>query len=280
MADSFQQFAPHLWVQQSRYYSTNSGVFIDQGQAALIDPGLAPDEIEEISRFLSGKKARAELIILTHAHWDHILGTAGFPGAKILAHRNFLNEITGETGDRLRQEVEKSCQKLQFPQSGRFNLPVPDITFSEAMTVTVGHEQLRLIYAPGHTSSDLAVFHAGSGMLWAGDMLSDMEIPLFNQSLIAYEKTLELFSALKCQVVIPGHGQAATSRDEICKRVRHDQTYMLDLHQRVRRMVESRKPLERIVDACGDMVFLNRDENTDAHLTNIKRAYQELSQTV
>ncbi|MHC1784084.1 MAG: MBL fold metallo-hydrolase [Anaerolineaceae bacterium] len=166
--------------------------------------------------FSSGKKARAELIILTHAHWDHILGTAAFPGAKILAHRNFLNEIAGEAGDCLRQKVEKSCQENHFPQPGWFVLPAPDITFSNAMTITVGREQLLLISAPGHASSGLAVFHIASGMLWAGDMLSDIEIPLLNQSLIAYEKTLGLFSGLDSRVVIPGHGQATTSCDEVC----------------------------------------------------------------
>jgi hydroxyacylglutathione hydrolase len=277
MADSFQQITSHLWVQQSRFYSTNSGVFIDQGQAALIDPGLTPAEIEEIGRFLSGKKARAELIILTHAHWDHILGTASFPGAKILAHRNFLNEIAGEAGDRLRQKVEKSCQELQFPKSNRFILPAPDITFSDAMTITVGREQLRLIYTPGHNPSGLAVFHAESGMLWAGDMLSDIEIPLFNQSLTAYEKTLELFSTLDCRVVIPGHGHATANRNEICLRIQRDQAYIVDLRVRVKGTIESRKPLERAIENCSNMIYHHRDENVSGHLTNIEQAYQELS---
>jgi len=42
-------FLPELWVGQSDYFLTNSGLFMHGGQAVLIDPGVRRDEIDAMA---------------------------------------------------------------------------------------------------------------------------------------------------------------------------------------------------------------------------------------
>ena len=73
-------FTPDLWVAQSDYFLTNSGIFIRDGQAVLIDPCMRRDEIDAIAEFVQAQHAAPRWLVLTHSHWDHILGPERFPG--------------------------------------------------------------------------------------------------------------------------------------------------------------------------------------------------------
>ena len=42
---ALRRLARGVWVRQSATFATNSGVVIDGPEAALIDPGLTPDDV-------------------------------------------------------------------------------------------------------------------------------------------------------------------------------------------------------------------------------------------
>ena len=83
----------------------NSGTLISKGQACLIDPGLRPDEIKAISDFVAERGAVPQTIILTHAHWDHLLGPERLPGFKTIAHVNDLAELEGGRNARIQWQI-------------------------------------------------------------------------------------------------------------------------------------------------------------------------------
>src|SRR5438270_9548780 len=89
MAQTFSQLAPHFWVTQSELFHTNSGIWIAAGDACLVDPGIYPEEIAGIVRFVADLGATVRMIILTHSHWDHILGPEHFPGVRVLAQAEY-----------------------------------------------------------------------------------------------------------------------------------------------------------------------------------------------
>src|SRR5207237_1298579 len=68
MLPAYTQLTPNLYVAQSRLFHTNQGIFVSEGQACLVDPGIYPDEIEAIARFVSKQSASAQAIILPHTH--------------------------------------------------------------------------------------------------------------------------------------------------------------------------------------------------------------------
>ena len=86
----FEQFTPYLWVAQSRLFVTNSGILVDGTEACLIDPGIYPDEIEAIAHFMTARGVAPRSIVLTHGHWDHILGPEHFPGVSVIVHSFYV----------------------------------------------------------------------------------------------------------------------------------------------------------------------------------------------
>lgn len=276
MSRTFEQITPNLWLLQSEYFQTNSGVFIDNGQAALIDPGITPDETETFFRILKEKRARPEVILLTHAHWDHILGPQMFPGVKVIAQKNYLKETSGESGDRLKKRVDRFYDEINCLQKQAFCIPQPDLTFEDSLEVTIGKQRLNLMQAPGHAASQMAVYDAENGMLWAADMLSDIEIPLVSQHLASYEKTLSQFSNLDIRVLIPGHGSATTNNSEIRERINSDIAYLVELRRRVEESIREGKTSEKTVDYCRNMTFKHPGENAAEHQMNVEKAFLEL----
>lgn len=105
MSQTWEQWSPELWTAQSSLYATNSGVFVSGGQACLIDPGILPQEVQAIGRFVEERDAEVRAIVLTHGHWDHLLGVAAFTGAPVVAQALYARTIAGERAQRILAQV-------------------------------------------------------------------------------------------------------------------------------------------------------------------------------
>ena len=89
MSPDFRQFSPILWVKQNVPFATNTGILISAGQVCLIDPGFSPSDCADIQEFVNSQDAEIKAVVLTHAHWDHLLGTHYFPEVQVIAHHNY-----------------------------------------------------------------------------------------------------------------------------------------------------------------------------------------------
>lgn len=260
----------------SRLYETNSGVFLSEGQAGLIDPCIFPDEIEAVARFLAGRRATPRFLILTHSHWDHILGPERFPGVEVVAQANYLAEVAGAGGDRIRREIAAWEGEYGLGRERPFAIPAPDQLFAETLVLSVGSLSLLLAHAPGHAADQLVVYHAESATLWASDILSDVEIPFISHSLAAYERTLAVLSTREIRVLVPGHGRPTTDPAEIRARLSGDLAYLAELRERVERVVRQGGAVEEAVAACAGMSFHHPEENAGPHRLNVESVYLEL----
>ncbi|MBU0596234.1 MBL fold metallo-hydrolase, partial [Candidatus Bipolaricaulota bacterium] len=208
MPQSLTQLTRSLCVAQSAFYLTSAGIFVDEGRALLIDPGLLPSDIEAIRDHVAKQGASPQAIVLTHCHWDHILGPERFPGVRAVAQATFPEEARGRRNARFLRQVEEWEGQQAIGRTTPFVIPSPDETVTHNRTLEVGNLALQLMHAPGHAADQLVAYEPGSGALWAADMLSDQEIPYVSHSLAAYERTLAALSALVVQVLVPGHGHA------------------------------------------------------------------------
>lgn len=274
MAIQFTQLTPHLWVTQSALFATNSGVFLSGDEACLIDPGIAPETIEGIARFVADQDATPRAIVLTHAHWDHVMGPEHFPGVPVIAHADYLRVLREHGADLYRQiGVWEAQARIRRPRP--FVLPRPTYTFDTALTLTLGEIRLRMFHAPGHALDQCAVYHAESATLWAADMLSDIEIPLV-LSLNAYEQTLAHLATLDIRVLVPGHGAPTTDAGEIQRRLTADRAYLAELRARVTAAVAAGQTLAETVAACADMPLPCLCDDSTPHTWNVESAYAEL----
>ncbi len=275
MPSTITQLTPHLWIVQSRSLKLNSGIFLSQEAASLIDPGLYPEEIDDLARFVTERGARPEWLVLTHSHWDHVLGPERFPGVKTIAHVNYLAEVEHYDAE-IRREISRWEQQAGVKRETPFVIPRPDETFETETTIAVGALMLRLTHVPGHAADQLAIYHAESRTLWASDILSDQEIPFVSDNLAAYERTLAMLAGWDIRALVPGHGSATTDRAEIQKRLDEDRAYLSELRARVKRAIQQGKSVEETVTACVDMEYRQRADNEFPHKLNVESAYLEL----
>jgi len=274
-AQSFQQLSPNLWVTQSPIFDTNSGIFMDAGQACLIDPGITEEEIRGIARFTLEQGASVQTIILTHGHWDHLLGPEHFPGVKVIAHTEYKHTLA-QRSEAILQQISRWEAQAGILRSQPLRLPQPTLTFEGTLHVSLGRYKLRLIPAAGHAADQIALYEADLGILWAGDMLSNAEIPLVSHNLGAYQDTLARLATLDVRALIPGHGAPTTDPAEIQARFNGDREYLEQLSARVHEAVLAGKSLTETVTACAGIAFRQPPENAGMHQLNVESAFVEL----
>lgn len=178
----------------------------DKGITAVIDPG---DEAATILETVRGEGLAVEAILLTHAHFDHILAA---------------DEVRLETGAPV-YVYEADAPALADPrrsltmlaQSGAGTLQA-DRLLKDGEMLRVGELSVVVLHTPGHTP--------GSCCFWCGDALFSGDT-LFAGSIgrtdfpggddQAMAASLRMLAALEGDIrVFPGHGESTTlSRERV-----------------------------------------------------------------
>jgi hydroxyacylglutathione hydrolase len=193
-------------VTTSRRESTTSTVVVAGSTALLVDPAWDPDELRWIATDLAAAGITVGAGFATHAHHDHVLWHPGFGDAP-----RWASAVVCQTASSERMQLVADLGP-GFPAEladlvGRLRpLGEPVLAWSAgaAEVTLVSHDA----HAPGHT----ALWVPAARVLIAGDMLSDVELPLLEQSSPA--EYVAGLAALRpyvdqAQAIIPGHGSPA-----------------------------------------------------------------------
>ncbi|WP_022877935.1 MBL fold metallo-hydrolase [Microbacterium sp. B19] len=219
------EVAPDVLAATSCVMQTNTTVVVESGRALLIDPGWLPDELDALAAALRERGLTVAEGFATHAHHDHLLWHPFFGDVPRWASARTA-ELAVVERDALVAALGSEFPAELVELMGRVDAGSP--AFDVELVVHDGH-------APGHT----AVWLPGPRVLVAGDMLSDVELPLpFDPDDVpAYERALDVLEpfARAARVVIPGHGSVGS---DALARLEADRRYLAD----VREMGESRDP--------------------------------------
>ena len=169
-------------------------------EAILID---CSDYVEEIIDYVKKNNLKVKYILLTHGHFDHVLGI------------NRMNEVLGakvyvHEGDK-EQVVNTRAVMTMFglPTEGVEN-PKITATLSDAGELTLGNQVIKVIETPGHTPG--GVCYLIGDCLFSGDTLfhgtigrTDLPGGSFQQ--IKHSVKDVLFALDENIKVYPGHGE-------------------------------------------------------------------------
>jgi glyoxylase-like metal-dependent hydrolase (beta-lactamase superfamily II) len=217
VASRLTEVAPTVRVTTSVLYRTAGGVVAGRdGAVLLVDPGVLPGELAGLAAELDAAGLRVAAAAATHAHWDHVLWdeALGAPPrwatartAELLAarRRELVEEPLARWGDEhyVRFEVDLAGRVSAAPPDGALAWPGPPV---------------RLVPAGGHCPGHAAVLVEADGILFAGDMLSEIEVPLPDWELEpdplgAYRAGLDALAAVRgVALVVPGHGSPGDAR--------------------------------------------------------------------
>ncbi len=191
------------------------GLVWGSGGALLVDTGSTLTEaaaIEADVRRLAGGPVTH--IVLTHKHFDHVLGSSMFAGADVYCTPGVVDSLSSATGE-LREDalrhgaepraIDRAIAALRCPEWGLYDAVI-DLG---DRTVVVAHP------GRGHSTSDLVVVAAGTNpgdpvVVFTGDLIEESGDPAIDadSDLASWPASLDRVLALggSGALYVPGHG--------------------------------------------------------------------------
>ena len=196
-------------------------------------------------------------LIYSHHHEDHVSGGEVFSDtATIIAHENAIRGIINEG----------------VPTA------LPDITFSNQMTVKLGGKKVELTYAGLSHSDNLVIMHfPAERAVYAVDFVFAKALPYKDLRTNAYFypewlNSLHKLEKMDFDILIPGHHKVGTHKD-----VRIFRHYLEDLESAVVEGIEAGRSVEELQESITLDEYRNWDLFEEWRALNIKGMYRQLT---
>ncbi|MQY08911.1 MBL fold metallo-hydrolase [Actinomadura macrotermitis] len=228
--------AEGVLVHESEFVQSNAVVVQGRSGVLLIDPGVTGSEIDCLADDLQELGQPVVAGFSTHPDWDHLLW------------HDRLGEVprygTARCASTIRDQLSEPGAKariadhlLETEIAGQVPLDLLGlITGLPAATEQIPWDgpQARIIEHQAHAPGHAALLIEERGVLVAGDMLSDVLVPMLDLAdadpIEDYLTALRLLEdvASDVDVVVPGHGSAGGS-GQVQARIEQDRAYVLAL---------------------------------------------------
>ena len=181
---------------------SNCYIISDSGHAAVIDPSAT---VSGITKYLNDNSLTLDFIILTHAHFDHILSLDGLKeatGVPAYVHSDDAEYLA---------DGKKNAFALFFGQDRAFS-PCERL-LNHGDTIELGGIKLEIIHTPGHTKGCICI-KAGDALFTGDTLFADAygRCDLYGGSYTALRSSLKYlrqYSQGKDLTIYPGHGGTA-----------------------------------------------------------------------
>ncbi len=227
------QVAEGVLTHQSEFCQSNAVIVQGGSGVLLIDAGIRSDEITGIANDLGELGQPVVAGVSTHPHWDHLLWHARLGSAPRYGTASCATAIQA----RLSDPNWKAAVAVMIPPDLVEQVPLNDLFGriiglpAETTRIPWDGPGVRIIEHQAHAAGHAALLIEERGVLVAGDMLSDVLIPLLNfmapDPIEDYLTALRLLESVAgdVDVVVPGHGSVGGA-DEMQARIDHDRAYL------------------------------------------------------
>ncbi|MEU1276024.1 MBL fold metallo-hydrolase [Streptomyces sp. NPDC005799] len=218
--DQLNQVADGVWVRQSGWVWSNSIVVRGEDGLILVDPGIDGSELDQLADAVDQLGIPVVAGFSTHPHWDHLLWHPRFGDVPRYATPAAAH-VAGEARERAQAMAAQSAS----------GVPLEPIALVTALPAGGGPVPGEIVEHGAHAVGHAAILLRDRGVLLAGDMLSDVLIPLFDAhqdgQLSTYETALDRLdeAAKHVDVVVPGHGAVAAG-PQVAARLAADHAYI------------------------------------------------------
>jgi glyoxylase-like metal-dependent hydrolase (beta-lactamase superfamily II) len=224
------QVADGVMIHESEFVQSNAVVVEGRAGVLLIDPGVHGSELACLADDLLELGKPVVAGFSTHPHWDHLLWHSRFGAAPRYGTERCATAARIGLSDGVDPLEHGIPEEVPLDQLGLITgLPDGTARFPwHGPRVRIVEHQA---HAPGHA----ALLIEERGVLVAGDMLSDVLIPMLDLDDTAdpiedYLAALRLLEGVAgdVDVVVPGHGSIGGAL-QLAARIDQDRAYVLAL---------------------------------------------------
>ena len=214
------QVADGVWVRQSAWVFSNAIVVRGESGLILVDPGIDGSDLNQLADDLDRLGIPVVAGFSTHPHWDHLLWHPRFGD---------VPRYATPAGARAAGEARERGQRMAAESAP--GIPLELFGLVTPLPADGGRVPGEIIEHQAHAVGHAAVLLADRGVLLAGDMLSDVLIPILDRrrpgQAGAYETALGRLgeAARHAGVLVPGHGAVAEG-PEVAARLAADRAYI------------------------------------------------------
>jgi hydroxyacylglutathione hydrolase len=219
-------------------------VYKNGDECVIFDSGM-PNCTNQILRSLKNLRIENNSvchILLTHRHIDHAGASSdllkNFSQAKVGIHSFSIKHLSDPS------KIYQSGKEL-FREFASPMIPIQDssiIALEDNQKIQVGHNVIKTIYSPGHTSDHIAYYIPSKKTLYCGDVIGSFNprtekvhptsiFPSFNYA--KYKETIEKIRELDIKTIAFSHFGVAIGKD-----VKKNLDNSLTTHRKLERIVE------------------------------------------
>ena len=195
-------------IQLEHEIFANCYLLVDEasGEAAIVDPGWYGEILKNV---LSKENIDLKYVLLTHGHFDHILGVYGLQkeGAKVVIH----HMDAGHLIDPRKSLCEGNFPETQYPVNA-------DILVKNGDVIKLGESAIKVMGTPGHTNGSVCYILEDDRVIISGDTLFCMtagRTDFFDGSEEKMAQSLKKLIALDGDYrVLTGHNRETTLEKE------------------------------------------------------------------
>ena len=176
-------------------------------KAIVIDPG---DDVSDIIAILERNHLTVTMIVITHAHIDHIGGAE-----KLRTHTGapvYMHEADKMLSDRL--DMQASWLGVETPKDPGIDKPA-----REGDIIRAGSIEAHVLHTPGHTPGSISLYLPLEKKVIAGDTLFQgsigrTDLPGGDTAQIGRSIRAKLYTLPEDTIVFPGHGETTSIGEE------------------------------------------------------------------
>ncbi len=189
----------------------NSYLIIDgsTNSAAIVDPSYESEVVVEAAL---DDGLRISHILITHAHFDHIIGIPS-----VLKSLSIDPEIAICSADLplWKEKGDANTFGISLP-----SLPEPTKFLIDGAEIFLGSTTISVIHTPGHTPGHIAYYIADANSVLVGDLIfyrsiGRTDLPGGDQTQLIDSIKNRILNLPGSTRILPGHGPSTTVEDEI-----------------------------------------------------------------
>ena len=225
------QVAEGVLAHESEFIESNAVVVQGEAGVLLIDAGITDSEMVCLANDLRELGQPVVAGFSTHPHWDHLLWNAKLGEAPRYGTARCAADIRAFLSDAHWKDhiVEELSPEIEVPLD---LLGLITSLPAEATQIPWDGPKVRVIEHQAHAPGHAALLIEERRVLVAGDMLSDVLIPMLDLNDTAdpiedYLAALRLLEGVagEVDVLVPGHGSVGGA-DQVHARIDQDRAYM------------------------------------------------------